>query len=146
MWPGEVGRLRSIGIRMPRACDAGASSRHDLSARIGMGFASWSGGLLGAAAVRLSAALPPAAGADEIGPEADLVAEINALRPGTELVLRPGEYQGPYEMAWLRRFIRKPPAMPRPTSTSMAGSGTELASPPPPMSPTPPESSSKSYR
>jgi len=31
----------------------------------------------------------------EIGPEADLCAEINALSPGNELVLRPGEYQGP---------------------------------------------------
>ena len=31
----------------------------------------------------------------EIGPEADLCAEINALAPGDELVLRPGEYAGP---------------------------------------------------
>ncbi len=31
----------------------------------------------------------------EIGPEADLCAEINALAPGGELVLRPGEYTGP---------------------------------------------------
>src|SRR3989338_946309 len=31
----------------------------------------------------------------EIGPEADLCAEINALAPGGELVLRPGEYRGP---------------------------------------------------
>ena len=31
----------------------------------------------------------------EIGPEQDLCAEIHALRPGDELVLRPGEYQGP---------------------------------------------------
>jgi len=36
----------------------------------------------------------PAAAA-EIGPEADLCAEINLLAPGGELVLRPGEYQGP---------------------------------------------------
>src|SRR3990172_1242582 len=40
---------------------------------------------------------PPASeGASvEIGPEADLCAEINALAPGDELVLRPGEYAGP---------------------------------------------------
>jgi cytoskeletal protein CcmA (bactofilin family) len=31
----------------------------------------------------------------EIGPEADICAEINALPPGAELVLRPGEYAGP---------------------------------------------------
>jgi cytoskeletal protein CcmA (bactofilin family) len=31
----------------------------------------------------------------EIGPEADVCAEINALPPGAELVLRPGEYAGP---------------------------------------------------
>jgi Right handed beta helix region len=31
----------------------------------------------------------------EIGPEADMCAEINALPPGAELVLRPGEYAGP---------------------------------------------------
>jgi hypothetical protein len=33
--------------------------------------------------------------AREIGPEASLCAEINSLSPGEELVLRPGEYQGP---------------------------------------------------
>src|SRR3990167_6632059 len=38
----------------------------------------------------------PSEGASvEIGPEADLCAEINALAPGAELVLRPGEYRGP---------------------------------------------------
>src|SRR3990167_1595907 len=38
----------------------------------------------------------PSEGASvEIGPEADLCAEINALAPGDELVLRPGEYRGP---------------------------------------------------
>ena len=38
----------------------------------------------------------PSQGASvEIGPEADLCAEINALAPGDELVLRPGEYRGP---------------------------------------------------
>jgi hypothetical protein len=31
----------------------------------------------------------------EIGPEADLCAEINSLPPGGELVLRPGDYAGP---------------------------------------------------
>lgn len=31
----------------------------------------------------------------EIGPEADLCGEINRLTPGEELVLRPGDYQGP---------------------------------------------------
>ena len=31
----------------------------------------------------------------EIGPEADLCGEINALPPGDELVLRPGDYAGP---------------------------------------------------
>src|SRR5438552_15540300 len=30
-----------------------------------------------------------------IGPDADLCAEINATLPGDELVLRPGNYQGP---------------------------------------------------
>jgi len=35
------------------------------------------------------------AGAAEIGPEADLCAAINALSPGEELALRPGDYRGP---------------------------------------------------
>jgi len=35
------------------------------------------------------------AAAREIGPEANLCAEIHALPPGEELVLGPGEYQGP---------------------------------------------------
>ena len=39
------------------------------------------------------AASPSAA--REIGPEADLCGEINRLTPGEELVLRPGDYQGP---------------------------------------------------
>jgi Right handed beta helix region len=33
--------------------------------------------------------------AREVGPEANLCAEINALSPGEEIVLRPGQYQGP---------------------------------------------------
>jgi hypothetical protein len=39
--------------------------------------------------------LPVASGAREIGPDADLCAEINSLDRGQELVLAPGEYQGP---------------------------------------------------
>jgi hypothetical protein len=31
----------------------------------------------------------------EIGPQANLCAEINALEPGETLSLRPGEYRGP---------------------------------------------------
>jgi hypothetical protein len=42
--------------------------------------------------VALGARPAPAA---EIGPESDFCAEANALAPGTELVLRPGDYQGP---------------------------------------------------
>ena len=38
---------------------------------------------------------PSRVAAREIGPEASLCAEINSLSPGEELVLRPGEYQGP---------------------------------------------------
>jgi len=38
---------------------------------------------------------PSGIAAREIGPEANLCAEINSLSPGEELVLRPGEYQGP---------------------------------------------------
>jgi hypothetical protein len=38
---------------------------------------------------------PSRVAAREIAPEADLCAEINSLSPGEELVLRPGEYQGP---------------------------------------------------
>lgn len=38
---------------------------------------------------------PPGVAAREIGPDANLCAEINSLTPGEELVLRPGEYQGP---------------------------------------------------
>jgi len=40
--------------------------------------------------------MPPSRGAArEIGPEANLCTEIHALPPGEELVLGPGEYQGP---------------------------------------------------
>jgi len=38
---------------------------------------------------------PSRVAARDIGPEANLCAEINSLSPGEELVLRPGEYQGP---------------------------------------------------
>ena len=38
---------------------------------------------------------PSRVAAREIGPEANLCAEINSLSPGEELVLRPGEYRGP---------------------------------------------------
>ena len=38
---------------------------------------------------------PSRVAAREIGPEANLCAEINSLSPGEELVLRRGEYQGP---------------------------------------------------
>lgn len=38
---------------------------------------------------------PGAAAGREIGPDADLCAEMNSLDPGGELVLRPGTYQGP---------------------------------------------------
>jgi hypothetical protein len=41
------------------------------------------------------AALPAPAAAGEIGPEDDFCAAANALPPGGELVLRPGDYQGP---------------------------------------------------
>ena len=48
-----------------------------------------------AALLALIVMAPSRAAAREIGPEADLCAEINALPPGEELTLRPGEYQGP---------------------------------------------------
>lgn len=38
------------------------------------------------------AAAPDLVAAREVGPEANLCAEINSLSPGEELVLRPGEY------------------------------------------------------
>lgn len=41
------------------------------------------------------AVAPSRVAAREIGPDANLCAEINSLSPGEELVLRPGEYQGP---------------------------------------------------
>lgn len=37
----------------------------------------------------------PSAGAAEIGPESDFCATANALEPGEELVMQPGEYRGP---------------------------------------------------
>jgi hypothetical protein len=39
--------------------------------------------------------MPARVAAREIGPEANLCAEINGLAPGEEIVLRPGQYQGP---------------------------------------------------
>src|SRR3990172_1060450 len=42
-----------------------------------------------------SAGLPTSVSGAEIGPEANLCGEINALVTGEELVLRPGDYQGP---------------------------------------------------
>lgn len=41
------------------------------------------------------ALVPAAAGAAEIGPETDFCAAANALEPGQELALRPGDYPGP---------------------------------------------------
>jgi hypothetical protein len=46
-------------------------------------------------AALLLPSLARAAVAAEIGPGADLCARINALAPGEELVLRPGDYRGP---------------------------------------------------
>lgn len=43
----------------------------------------------------IGALMLAAATVKEIGPEANLCAEINALTPGGELVLRPGDYSGP---------------------------------------------------
>ena len=43
----------------------------------------------------LSCAGPSRAGGLEIGPGSDFCGAANALRPGEELVLRPGDYQGP---------------------------------------------------
>jgi hypothetical protein len=43
----------------------------------------------------MSCAGPTRAGAREIGPGSDFCSAVNALRPGEELVLRPGDYQGP---------------------------------------------------
>src|SRR5712692_9982095 len=47
-----------------------------------------------AAACVVSATGWPARAA-EIDPEADLCAAINALQPGEELILQPGDYRGP---------------------------------------------------
>src|SRR5713226_2929904 len=47
-----------------------------------------------AALLALAVLTPSRAPAREIGPEADLCAEIKALPRGEELVLGPGEYQG----------------------------------------------------
>jgi hypothetical protein len=43
----------------------------------------------------MSALVEKSAGSTEIGPDDGLCAGINALLPGEELVLRPGEYKGP---------------------------------------------------
>src|SRR2546426_9360994 len=48
-----------------------------------------------AALATLARGAPAPAGPREIGPEANLCAVINALSPGEELVLAPGDYQGP---------------------------------------------------
>jgi hypothetical protein len=48
-----------------------------------------------AALLVLTVLAPSRGAAREIGPEADLCAEIKALPRGEELVLRPGEYRGP---------------------------------------------------
>ncbi len=48
-----------------------------------------------AAALTALLAGPVTAAPVEIGPEADLCAEVNGLPPGGELVLRPGDYAGP---------------------------------------------------
>jgi hypothetical protein len=61
--------------------------------------------------------------AREIGPESDLCEEINALRPGEELVLRPGEYEGPCVIrnggsSGLPLVIRSKDSLPRPRITS----------------------------
>ncbi len=48
-----------------------------------------------AATLTLIALAPTHASAREIGPAADLCAEIGAVPPGEELVLAPGDYQGP---------------------------------------------------
>jgi hypothetical protein len=47
------------------------------------------------AVLMLTALMPSWAAARDIGPDADLCAEINALPPGEELALRPGDYRGP---------------------------------------------------
>lgn len=51
--------------------------------------------MLGGLAAWVSLVLAPGASGREIGPDADLCPEINALSPGGELLLRPGEYFGP---------------------------------------------------
>ncbi len=55
------------------------------------------GGGLACAAVLITVtcASPQWVSAVEIGPDSSLCAAINALAPGEELVLRPGDYQGP---------------------------------------------------
>ena len=47
------------------------------------------------AAQALIVMAPTHAAAREIGPDADLCGEIRAMQPGEELVLAPGDYQGP---------------------------------------------------
>ncbi|TMK76717.1 MAG: hypothetical protein E6G47_11975, partial [Actinobacteria bacterium] len=49
----------------------------------------------GAVLLALSLMWSPQIAAREIGPESNLCAEINALPAGEELVLAPGDYQGP---------------------------------------------------
>lgn len=51
--------------------------------------------LILAAGLLALGATPSTGGVREIGPEANLCAEINRLSPGEELVLAPGDYQGP---------------------------------------------------
>jgi hypothetical protein len=55
----------------------------------------WPGIAVTAAALALLVLAPARATAREIGPDADLCTEIRAVQPGEELVLAPGEYQGP---------------------------------------------------
>lgn len=52
-------------------------------------------GLTAFATLTLSLLAPTLATAREIGPDADLCGEIRAVQPGEELVLAPGDYQGP---------------------------------------------------
>jgi hypothetical protein len=51
--------------------------------------------MIAAGLLALAAARPPVSGAREIGPRANLCSLINSLPRGEELVLAPGEYQGP---------------------------------------------------
>src|SRR5215475_3929346 len=51
--------------------------------------------MLLAGMVMLAGVFPTVGQPREIGPEADLCGEVNTLGPGQELVLSPGQYQGP---------------------------------------------------